>query len=98
MLAAQFGMAGSAVIGRAVQAGGQSGMAGHLEIGDGALLAGRAAIVGNVAAGSTMAGYPAVEIGLWRRSAVALKRLPELLKRMRAVEKCLADITDDDRD
>jgi hypothetical protein len=31
-------------------------------------------------------GYPAVDVRQWRRYAMALPRLPELVRRMRALE------------
>jgi UDP-3-O-[3-hydroxymyristoyl] glucosamine N-acyltransferase len=91
MLAAQVGMAGSTIIGRGVMAGGQSGMAGHLEIGDGARVGAQAGVVGDVAPGQTVAGFPAVDARLWRRAATALLRLPEVLKRLRALERRTRD-------
>jgi len=95
MMAAQVGIAGSTVVGRGVMVGGQAGMSGHLEVGDGARVTGRAGVIGDVTAGQTVGGFPATEAGQWRRSAVALLRLPELLKRVRTLEKRLAEITGD---
>ncbi len=89
LLAGQVGMAGSTVIGRRVQAGGQAGFSGHQVIGDDVRLGARAVPVGDVAEGRTVAGYPAVEAGLWRRCVAALERLPDLLKRVRALERRL---------
>jgi UDP-3-O-[3-hydroxymyristoyl] glucosamine N-acyltransferase len=96
MIAAQSGMAGSTVIGKGVLAGGQSGASGHLEIGDGARLSSGAGVTSDVPPGQTVGGFPAAEAGKWRRSAVALLRLPELLKRVRALEKRLARMAGDD--
>jgi UDP-3-O-[3-hydroxymyristoyl] glucosamine N-acyltransferase len=38
---------------------------------------------------AVVAGYPAMEIGLWRRVSAAAHRLPELLRRVRRLEKAL---------
>lgn len=86
-LAAQVGLAGSTRVGRGVQMGGQAGAAGHLEIGDGARVAAQSGIASDVPAGRTVGGYPAVEIAQWRRVTAALGRLPELLRRVRRLER-----------
>ncbi|HEY2773606.1 MAG TPA: UDP-3-O-(3-hydroxymyristoyl)glucosamine N-acyltransferase [Candidatus Binatia bacterium] len=89
MLAGQSGMAGSTTIGERVMAGGQAGFAGHLSVGDDARIAAQAGVIGDIAPGATVSGLPAVDIGLWRRAAAALLRLPELLRRVRKLEKAL---------
>ncbi|MFN2376512.1 MAG: UDP-3-O-(3-hydroxymyristoyl)glucosamine N-acyltransferase [Candidatus Binatia bacterium] len=86
MLAGQTGMAGSTRIGERVMAGGQVGFAGHLTVGDDVRIAARAGVVADVAAGQTIAGFPAVDIALWRRTAAALLRLPDLIRRLRRFE------------
>ncbi|MGH7790519.1 MAG: UDP-3-O-(3-hydroxymyristoyl)glucosamine N-acyltransferase [Candidatus Binatia bacterium] len=87
MLAAQVGISGSTRVGRWVRMGGQAGVAGHLIIGDGAQLAARSGVPNSVAAGVTVGGYPSIEIALWRRVSAALLRLPELIRRVRRLEK-----------
>jgi len=94
MLAAQFGMAGSARIGKGVMAGGQVGVSGHLRVGDGVRLAAQTGVAGDVVDGRIVAGSPAVEIGLWRRCSVLLRQLPELFKRVRALEAAVARVVD----
>jgi UDP-3-O-[3-hydroxymyristoyl] glucosamine N-acyltransferase len=89
-IAAQTGLSGSTRIGRYVRLGGQVGSAGHLEVGDGAQVAAQSGLHGDVAAGSTVGGTPAVDIRLWRREVAALHRLPDVLARLRRLEKQLA--------
>ncbi len=89
MLAAQFGMAGSSRVGARVMAGGQVGVGGHIEIGDDVRIAAQSGIVGDVAAGTTIAGSPATDISLWRRYSIALRRLPEMLRRLSRLERAL---------
>lgn len=91
MLAGQSGMAGSTRLGERVMAGGQAGFAGHLSVGDDARIAAQAGVIGDVEGGATVAGMPAVDIGLWRRAAAALLRLPELLRRVRRLEQAHGD-------
>jgi UDP-3-O-[3-hydroxymyristoyl] glucosamine N-acyltransferase len=92
-LAAQVGLAGSTKLGRGVQMGGQAGAAGHLTIGDGAQIVAQSGVPSSVAAGHTVGGYPAVEVTRWRRASAALLRLPELLQRVRRLERAAATIT-----
>ncbi|HSG00109.1 MAG TPA: UDP-3-O-(3-hydroxymyristoyl)glucosamine N-acyltransferase [Vicinamibacterales bacterium] len=87
MLAGQVGLAGSTMLGRRVMAGGQAGLAGHLTVGDGVRIAARAGVIGDVASGQTVAGFPAVEAARWRRVAAALLRLPDILRRLRLLER-----------
>jgi UDP-3-O-[3-hydroxymyristoyl] glucosamine N-acyltransferase len=87
LLCAQVGLAGSSKIGRNVILTGQVGVAGHLAIGDGAVVTAQSGIGGDVAPGSVMSGSPAFDNKTWLRSTVLLKRLPELLKRIEALEK-----------
>lgn len=88
-LAAQVGIAGSTKIGRGVQMGGQAGAAGHLTIGDGVQVAAQSGVPNSVPAGKTVGGYPAMDVGLWRRTSAAILRLPELLRRVRRLERRL---------
>ncbi|MEO8603214.1 MAG: UDP-3-O-(3-hydroxymyristoyl)glucosamine N-acyltransferase [bacterium] len=89
MLAAQVGLSGSTRLGQWVRVGGQAGSAGHLTIGDGAQIAAQSGLANSVAAGATVGGYPAMEMALWRRVVAATARLPELLRRVRRLERRL---------
>jgi UDP-3-O-[3-hydroxymyristoyl] glucosamine N-acyltransferase len=89
-LAAQVGLSGSTHVGRFVRLGGQVGIAGHLTIGDGAQIAAQSGVPNDVPAGATVGGYPAIEIHLWRRVSAAVPRLPELLRRVRRLERARA--------
>ncbi len=85
--AALSGIAGSTRIGEWCEFGGQSGVADHARIGDRVRVAAQSGIANDVAAGLTVGGSPAVPIRLWRRQFAALLHLPELLRRVRALEK-----------
>jgi UDP-3-O-[3-hydroxymyristoyl] glucosamine N-acyltransferase len=84
--AALVGIAGSVKIGKWCQFGGNSGCADHVTIGDRVLVAAKSGIHTDVASDSVVGGVPAVDIRQWRRYAMALPRLPELVRRMRALE------------
>jgi len=86
LLAAQTGIAGSARLGKRVMTGGQVGVQGHIELGDDSAVAAGSGVVAEVAAAKTVAGYPAMPIGAWRRSTVLIRRLAELFQRIRKLE------------
>jgi UDP-3-O-[3-hydroxymyristoyl] glucosamine N-acyltransferase len=89
LLISQVGIAGSTKLGAGVIAAGQVGIVGHLRIGDGAKLLAQAGIAHDVAAGELMWGSPARPRGEQARIEAALTRLPELLKRVRELERKL---------
>jgi UDP-3-O-[3-hydroxymyristoyl] glucosamine N-acyltransferase len=99
ILCGQAGVAGSARLGAGVVLAGQAGVAGHLEVADGAQVAAKSAALSEVGAGVAVAGIPAIPIAAWRRQQALLRRLPEIWKRLRGLEKRLG-IHDagDDRD
>ncbi|MFN2371348.1 MAG: UDP-3-O-(3-hydroxymyristoyl)glucosamine N-acyltransferase [Candidatus Krumholzibacteriia bacterium] len=86
-LSAQTGISGSSVLGDGVTAGGQVGVGDHLTIGDGVRIGGKSGIVRSVPAGQSVFGYPALEAGEASRIAGALRRLPELLRRVAELER-----------
>jgi UDP-3-O-[3-hydroxymyristoyl] glucosamine N-acyltransferase len=75
MLAGQVGIAGSAVLGDYVMVGGAVSISDHVTIGSGAKIAGKSGVMRDVAAGETVAGYPALPIRQWHRHTAMLKRL-----------------------
>lgn len=85
-IVAQVGIAGSTVVGDGARIGGQVGIAGHLDIGAGASLAARAGVMSNVPAGETWGGSPARPHREWLRASSAFYKLPELVRRLDALE------------
>lgn len=86
MLCGQAGLAGSTRIGSNCILAGQVGTAGHLSIGDGAVISAQSGVPNDVPAHALYSGYPAVENRQWLKNMAALKRLPELQKRVRHLE------------
>lgn len=74
VFAGQAGVAGSTTIGDGVMVGGQVAIGDHLQIGSNAKIAGKSGVMRDVAAGETVAGYPAVPIRQWHRQTVASAR------------------------
>jgi UDP-3-O-[3-hydroxymyristoyl] glucosamine N-acyltransferase len=95
LMAAQVGIAGSCEIGDEAMLGGQAGVSGHLTIGARAIAAAKAGITNSVDPGVMVAGYPAIESREWRRASAVLRRLPELKRRIEALEARLAELNDE---
>ncbi|MFM2154072.1 MAG: hypothetical protein RL199_2507 [Pseudomonadota bacterium] len=103
VIAAQAGIAGSAKVGMGVQVGGQAGVVGHIAVGDLAKLGARTAVMRDVEAGATMMGTPAVDANVWKRSTVAVQKLPDLLKELRELKARVAalegaDVSEENRE
>ncbi|MES2697035.1 MAG: UDP-3-O-(3-hydroxymyristoyl)glucosamine N-acyltransferase [Verrucomicrobiota bacterium] len=92
LLCAQVGIAGSTILKDYVVLGGQAGVGGHLTIGKGAKAGGQAGIAGSdVPAGAVVNGTPAIPFQLERRLAILHQRLPDLFKRVDALEAQILD-------
>ena len=87
MLCSQVGLGGSSVVGSNVILAGQVGVAGHLKIGDGAIATAQTGIPSDVAAGTTVSGYPAIENRQWLRAVAVFNKLPEMAKALRKLSK-----------
>src|SRR5579875_159225 len=85
--AAFTGIAGSTRIGQWCEFGGQTGVADHVTIGDRVRVAAQSGIPGNIGSNLTVSGAPALEIRRWRRQMAAYVKLPELVRRIRALER-----------
>ena len=89
---AQTGISGSAVIGDGCMIGGQSGIVGHVRVGPGSMLAARSGISKDVPAGSVMYGFIAADHRVRKREEAAVRRLPEMARRVRAMEAEIASL------
>jgi len=86
LLVAQVGISGSTKVGRHVILAGQVGVAGHLTIGDNVTVGPQSGVTGDIAAGEVVTGSPPLPHRQFLRTRGALRRLPELLERVRALE------------
>lgn len=91
ILCGQVGLAGSTKVGSHVMLGGQVGVAGHIEIGDGVQAAAKSGILADVPPGQRIGGIPAVPIKDALRNALLIQQLPKMNKRLKALERKLAD-------
>ena len=92
LLAAQVGIAGSAVLEDDVVLAGQSGVANHTRIGRGAVVQSKTAVFKDLDDGVRVAGIPARDAAEWRESVALIRRLPKLRKAVADLEARLAEL------
>jgi UDP-3-O-[3-hydroxymyristoyl] glucosamine N-acyltransferase len=92
LLCAQVGMAGSSRAGDRVILTGQVGIGGHITIGDDAILYPQSGVPNDVAPGAVLVGTPAFEVSAFWRAVAVFKKLGEIPKRIRALEKRIDEI------
>ena len=86
LIISQVGIAGSTTIGNNVTLAGQVGVAGHIEIGDNTMIGAKSGVHGNVEGNQILSGHPLVDHREDLKIRIAMKKLPELLKRVKALE------------
>ena len=88
LIIAQTGIAGSTKLGSRVILAGQVGVLNHLEIGEGSMIGPQSGVPQSVAPYSVLSsGLPATPHKQWLRVLMVLPRLPELLNKLRALER-----------
>lgn len=87
VIASQVGIAGSSTIGARVTIGGQAGVSDHTRIGDDVLLAGRAGAISDLDEPGGYVGMPAIPYSQGMRMFAVQAKLPELVARVRKLEK-----------
>ena len=92
LMAAQVGIAGSAVIEDDVMMAGQSGIIGHIRVGRGAKVGAKSAVLQPVAAGDFVTGHPAMAHKTWRKASVIFRQLPAFKKRVEELEQRIAEL------
>ena len=92
LICSQTGLAGSSEIGKRVVLAGQVGIAGHLKVGDDAVITAKSATSHDVENGKVVSGIPAFDNRDWLRSISVFRRLRELTKTLRDINKRLSKI------
>jgi UDP-3-O-[3-hydroxymyristoyl] glucosamine N-acyltransferase len=87
LVIAQVGIAGSSKLGDYVILAGQVGVAGHLKIGNQVVVGAQSGVMHDIADGSKYLGSPAVPDKQNKRQLLAIQQLPELIRRVRKLEK-----------
>jgi UDP-3-O-[3-hydroxymyristoyl] glucosamine N-acyltransferase len=70
-------------VGKDVILAGQVGVGGHCNVGDGVQATGQSGIKNDIAPGTVVSGYYAIETKKWLRSLALFYKLPEIVKEMR---------------
>ena len=65
----------------------QSGIAGHLKLGNQATVGAKSGVMRDIPDGGVVLGYPAMPDKQAKRQMIAAQQLPELIRRMRELEK-----------
>ncbi len=95
IVVAQTGISGSTVIGKNVILAGQSGVIGHVEIGDNVIAAARAGITKDMPSDTRVSGFPAQPHEKEMKLQAHVRKLPELLATVKALEEKVARLRED---
>jgi UDP-3-O-[3-hydroxymyristoyl] glucosamine N-acyltransferase len=91
IIVSQAGVAGSTKLGNYVILGGQVGLAGHLKIGNRVSVAAQSGVMNNIPDGEKWLWTPAQPDRQAKRQMIALQQLPELIRRVKELEKKLGE-------
>ncbi|HHU83350.1 MAG TPA: UDP-3-O-(3-hydroxymyristoyl)glucosamine N-acyltransferase [Firmicutes bacterium] len=92
LVVAQTGIAGSARLEDRVTLAGQAGIKDHVTVGADTVIAARGMVIGDVPPGAFYSGQPARSHPKEMRIQAAAGRLPELIKKVKDLEKRLAEL------
>jgi UDP-3-O-[3-hydroxymyristoyl] glucosamine N-acyltransferase len=87
LLVSQVGIAGSTQLGNDVVMAGQVGVAGHLKIGNKVIIGAKSGVMTDIPDGETWLWIPAQPDRMAKKQMLALQQLPELLRRVAALER-----------
>ena len=73
VIAGQTGIAGSTKLGDNVIVGGQVGITGHINVGNNVIISAKSGVTKNIKERSVVAGFPAIDIKLWKRKIIKEK-------------------------
>jgi len=90
LIMGQVGFAGSTQLGDYAVVASQSGIAGHLKLGPQSTVGAKSGVMRDIPAGGTVLGIPAQPDKQTKRQWIAMQQLPELIRRVRDLEKLVA--------
>lgn len=93
LIVAQTGISGSTIVGDNVTFGGQVGTVGHITIGSNSVYAARSGISKNMPEGFFGCGFPIQSHNDWLKHQAALKKVPELIEKIRKLEQIIETLT-----
>ena len=94
LIMGQVGFAGSTSLGDYVVVASQSGIADHLKLGNQAVVGAKSGVMRDVEDGGRVLGTPAAPDRQAKRQIIALQQLPDMLRRMRELEKEVQELRD----
>lgn len=86
-IASQAGISGSAKIGKNVMIGGQAGITGHLTIADKVVIGPQSGVPKTIEDQGIYTGTPIMDHREFLKASIAIRKLPELLRRVSQLEK-----------
>ena len=92
LIMGQVGFAGSTNLGDYVVIASQSGIAGHLTLGTQARVGAKSGVMRDIPEKTTVLGIPAAPEKQAKRQWVATQQLPEMIRKIRAMEKEIAEL------
>lgn len=92
LIVSMSGLSGSVKTGKNVIIAAQSGLVGHIEIGDGVILGARSAPTKSIRKPGVYLGAPAQELKKEAMEKIALRKLPEMMKKLKKAEKFLSSM------
>ncbi len=92
LIVAQTGISGSTIVGDNVTFGGQTGTVGHIKIGGNSVYAARSGISKNMPEGFFGSGFPIQPHNEWLRTQGAIKKLPDLIKKIQQLEETISNL------
>ncbi|MBU1006236.1 MAG: UDP-3-O-(3-hydroxymyristoyl)glucosamine N-acyltransferase [Candidatus Omnitrophica bacterium] len=98
IIVAQSGVSGSTTIGNNVTLAGQAGVIGHVSVGDNTVIAARSGVTKNVPPNSCVSGFPAKPHTVAKRINACVQNLPDLYKKVRALEEEIKKLQSDKKD
>ncbi len=92
LVVAHVGISGSVTAGDNCVFAGQVGTVGHITIGNNCQFAGRTGITHNIPDNSVCAGFPAQPYKDWLKQEANLRKVGDLVKKVKELEKALAEL------
>jgi UDP-3-O-[3-hydroxymyristoyl] glucosamine N-acyltransferase len=93
LILGQVGFAGSTCLGDYVVVASQSGIADHLKLGNQAVVGAKSGVMRDIPEGGRVLGIPAAPDRQAKRQMIAVQQLPDLIHRMRDLEKQVQELT-----
>lgn len=92
LIISQVGIAGSTKIGNKCTLAGQVGVSGHLHIHDNVTIGPQGGVSKDIAENSVVSGSPTMDYNTYMRHSILQPKIPELFKRVTALEKQIAKL------